>query len=56
MGLAAGGVRVHRMVSYNDEFLMLMLPTAAKGAAKVMPSRGVKINHILRRRAVRTYF
>ncbi len=46
IGLAAGGARVHRMVAYNDEFLMLTLPTTAKGAAKVMPSRGVKINHI----------
>ena len=46
MGLAAGGARIHRMVSDNDEFLMLTLPTTAKGAAKVMPSRGVKINHI----------
>ena len=34
------------MVPYNEEFLMLTLPTTAKGTAKVMPSRGVKINHI----------
>ena len=34
------------MISYNEEFLMLTLPTTAKGAAKVMQSRGVKINHI----------
>jgi putative transposase len=45
-GLASGGARVHRMVSYNEEFLMLTLPTTAKGTAKVMSSRGVKINNI----------
>ena len=46
MGLACGGERVHRMVAYSEEFLMLTLPTTAKGTAKVMASRGVKINHI----------
>jgi hypothetical protein len=34
------------MVPCNEEFLMLTLPTTSKGTAKVMPSRGVKINHI----------
>jgi len=34
------------MVAYNEEFMMLTLPTTAKGSAKVMVSRGVKINHI----------
>jgi len=46
IGLASGGARVHRMVPYDDEFMMLTLPTTAKGTAKVMVSRGVKINHI----------
>ncbi|HZM11426.1 MAG TPA: DDE-type integrase/transposase/recombinase [Candidatus Limnocylindrales bacterium] len=45
-GLALTGSRLHRLVPYNEEFLMLTLPTTAKGTAKVMPSRGVKINHI----------
>jgi transposase InsO family protein len=45
-GLARSGGRLHRTVPYNEEFLMLTLPTTAKGTAKVMPSRGVKINHI----------
>lgn len=44
--LISGGSRICRMVAYNEEFLMLTLPTTAKGAAKVTPSRGVKINHI----------
>ncbi|MBC8164699.1 MAG: DDE-type integrase/transposase/recombinase [Bryobacteraceae bacterium] len=46
MGLVSGGARIHRMVAYNEEFLMLTLPTTSKGAAKVMRSKGVKINHI----------
>ena len=45
-GLACGGVRIHRIVAYNEEFLMLTLPTTSKGTAKVMRSKGVKINHI----------
>ncbi|MGB7745236.1 MAG: DDE-type integrase/transposase/recombinase, partial [Terracidiphilus sp.] len=40
------GQRLHRVVPYNQEFLMLTLPTTAKGTAKLMPGRGVKINHI----------
>lgn len=46
IGLARGGARLHRMVAYNNEFLMLTLPTTARGTAKVMLSRGVKINHV----------
>jgi len=46
LGLAQGGVRVHRLVVYNDEFRILTLPTTCKGTAKVMRSAGVKINHI----------
>jgi len=45
-GLALTGSRLHRLVPYNEEFQMLTLPPTAKGTAKVMPSRGVKINHI----------
>lgn len=45
-GMVRGGRRLHRMVLYNQEFLMLTLPTTAKGTAKVTPSRGAKINHV----------
>lgn len=45
-GLASGGARSHRMIAYNDEFLMMTLPTTSKGTAKVTISRGVKINHV----------
>src|SRR5438093_753502 len=46
IGMASGGARIHRMVAYNEEFMILTLPATAKGTAKVMVSRGVKINHI----------
>jgi len=45
-GMTRCGHRLHRIVPYNQEFLMLTLPTTSKGTAKLMPSRGVKINHI----------
>lgn len=45
-GLARSGARVQRRVAYDREFLMLTLPTTTKGTAKVMRSRGVKVNHI----------
>jgi hypothetical protein len=45
-GLARTGQRAHRLVAYNSEFLMATLPTTPRGTAKVVPNRGVKINHI----------
>ena len=47
LGLARTGQRCHRLVAYNAEFLMATLPTTTRGTAKVIPNRGVKINHIL---------
>jgi transposase InsO family protein len=45
-GLARGGYRENRKVYYDEEFRMMTLPTTAKGTAKVIPGRGVKINYI----------
>jgi putative transposase len=45
-GLAHGGTRLHRTITYNDEFVVLTLPTTPKGTARVMPSCGVKIHYI----------
>lgn len=44
-GMVTAGERAHRMVSYDDEFRLLTLPTTRKTTAKVMPGRGVKINN-----------
>jgi putative transposase len=40
------GERSHRIIPYNEEFEMMILPTTPKGRAKVVPGRGVKINYI----------
>ncbi|MBV8859775.1 MAG: DDE-type integrase/transposase/recombinase [Acidobacteria bacterium] len=45
-GLANTGERAPRLITYNEEFRILTLPTTAKSTAKVVPSRGVKINYI----------
>lgn len=45
-GLVRSGVRGHKAISYDQEFLMHTLPTTAKGTARVLPSRGIKIHHI----------
>lgn len=45
-GLSHGGARLHRTITYNDEFIVLTLPTTPKGTARVMPSSGVKIHYI----------
>ena len=46
MGFEATGTRTERMIAYDQEFLMATLPATPRGTAKVMPGRGVKINHI----------
>lgn len=42
-GLAQSGARSHRLIAYDDSFLILTLPTTRKGRAKVFPGRGIKI-------------
>jgi len=44
MGMAQGGQRLQRLISYDETFCMLTLPTTRKGTAKVLPHLGVKIN------------
>ena len=43
-GLIHSGHRQHRLIAYDEQFQLLTLPTTRKGTAKVIPSRGVKIN------------
>ncbi len=45
-GLACGGNRQHRLIAYDEEFLILTLPTTKIGKAKVIAGKGVVINHI----------
>jgi putative transposase len=44
--LLQGGERSHRMIANDEEFWLWTLPTTTRGQAKVVPGRGVKINHI----------
>ncbi len=44
--VARTGLRPSRSIPYDDEFLMLTLPTTPKGSAKVQPGQGVKINYL----------
>ncbi len=45
-GMADGGARLHRMIAYDDDFVMATLPTTVKGSAKVSPGRGFKIHNL----------
>lgn len=44
-GLRLTGMRRHRLIRYDEEFMLLTLPTTNKGTAKNVVSRGVKINN-----------
>jgi putative transposase len=43
-GMQLAGGRLHRLIAYADEFLMLTRPTTRTGHAKVDPSRGLTVN------------
>lgn len=45
-GLLRSGMRPRRLIPYDEEFLLLTLPTTRKGTAKLLPLRGIKINHL----------
>lgn len=45
-GLFRSGLRPRRLIPYDEEFLLLTLPTTRKGTAKLLPVRGIKINHL----------
>jgi transposase InsO family protein len=45
-GLAQSGHRPHRMVVYDEAFRLWTLPTTARGTARVVPGKGVKMHHI----------
>jgi transposase InsO family protein len=45
-GLEAGGLRLHRLIPYDQDFLLCTMPSTAKGTATVSPGRGVKIHYI----------
>jgi putative transposase len=44
--LSETGERRHRMIPYDEGFLIFTMPTTARGTAKVVSGRGVKIHHV----------
>jgi putative transposase len=44
-GMQLAGARSHQHTQYDEAFRLLTLPTTRSGAAKVIPGKGVKINH-----------
>ena len=40
------GLRPSRLISYDETFRILTMPTTKKGTARVIPNQGVKINHL----------
>ena len=45
-GLLKSGFRSKQLIPYDEEFLIFTLPTTRKGTAKLLPLRGIKINHL----------
>jgi transposase InsO family protein len=45
-GLAQSGIRPHRTIAYDEDFRLWTLPTTVRGHARVVPGKGVKINHV----------
>jgi len=44
--LSETGERRHRMIPYDEGFLIFTMPTTTRGTAKVMSGRGIKIHHV----------
>jgi putative transposase len=44
-GVALGGERLHRRISYDETFQMLTLPSTRSGTALVHPQKGVRIHY-----------
>ncbi|MCA1626834.1 MAG: transposase family protein, partial [Acidobacteria bacterium] len=44
--LLQSGARAHRVIAETEEFRILTLPSTRKGAAQVVPGRGVRVNYL----------
>jgi len=42
-GMRLAGARLHRLIPYSEEFIMLTRPPTRNGQAKVHPSRGITV-------------
>jgi putative transposase len=43
-GMTRAGARLHRLIPYSEEFLMLTRPTTHTGQAKIHAARGITVN------------
>ncbi|MBA2394458.1 MAG: DDE-type integrase/transposase/recombinase [Ktedonobacteraceae bacterium] len=45
-GMELAGARLHRLIPYSEDFLMLTRPTTHTGQAKIASSRGITVNSL----------
>jgi putative transposase len=45
-GMQLAGARLHRLIPYSEDFLMLTRPTTRTGQAKIFSSRGITVNSL----------
>lgn len=45
-GFEASGLRLQRLIPYDQNFILCTMPSTAKSTATLCPGRGVKINHV----------
>jgi putative transposase len=45
-GMELAGARLHRLIPYSEDFLMLTRPTTRTGEAKIASSRGITVNSL----------
>ena len=45
-GMELAGARLHRLIAYSEDFIMLTRPTTRTGEAKIASSRGITVNSL----------
>jgi transposase InsO family protein len=45
-GLEMTGLRLQRIIRYDQDFMLCTMPSTIKGAAQICPGKGIKINHV----------
>jgi transposase InsO family protein len=45
-GFEMSGLRLQRLIQYDQNFMLCTMPSTTKGTATVYPGRGIKINHV----------
>lgn len=45
-GLEMTGLRLQRIIRYDQDFMLCTMPSTIKGTAQICPGKGIKINHV----------